>query len=332
MAYTTKDIRNVALGGHADAGKTSLAEAMLMKAGVITRQGRVPENNTVSDFDPDEHDRGHSVDTSILHYDWNGKRINLLDAPGRPEFYGKAIEALAAVETVAIVINASSGIGINARRVWLRAEKMGLGRIIVINKMDHENLEPDTLLAELREAFGERLIPANIPLGHGADFTAVIPTLTLPADIPAEVADEAKEVHEALMEAVIEADDEVLERYLGGEEISPDELSDVVTKAIATGTVVPVLYTSAEKGIGVEELMNFFADAAPSPEGPINRTIYKGAEGEEEIEKNSDSSLSGQVCIGSGAKNVPSPTPTVRPPATPSAGPGPAGSNKGKGS
>ncbi|MEN8149854.1 MAG: elongation factor G [Planctomycetota bacterium] len=295
MAYTTKDIRNVALGGHADAGKTSLAEAMLLKAGVVTRQGRVPEQNTVSDFDPDEHERGHSVDTSILHCDWNGKRINLLDAPGRPEFYGKAIEALAAVETVAIVINASSGIGINARRVWLRAEKMGLGRIIVINKMDHDNLEPDALLAELREAFGDRLIPANLPLGHGAGFTGVVPTLTLPADLPAEVADEAQEVHEALMEAVIEADDDVLERYLGGEEISPEELSAVVVKAIATGTVVPVLYTSAEKNVGVEELMSFLADSAPSPEGPINRTIYQGREGEEEIEKNADSALSGQV-------------------------------------
>jgi len=295
MAYTTKDIRNVSLCGHADAGKTSLAEAMLFKAGVTTRQGRVPEKNTVSDFDPDEQDREHSIDTSILHLDWKGKRINLLDAPGRPEFYGKTIEALAAVETVAIVINASAGIGINARRCWLRAEKLGLGRVIVINKMDHENLDPPTLLAELREAFGERLIPANVPVGHGTGFTGVVPTLVLPGDIPAEVADEAREVHESIMEAVIEADDDMLERYLGGEEIAPDELANVVAKAIATGTVVPVLYTSAEKSVGVDEFMDFLAGSVASPEGPINRTIYQGKEGEEPIEKVSDSPLVGQV-------------------------------------
>jgi elongation factor G len=294
-SYATTDIRNFALCGHGDAGKTSLAEAMLMKAGLLTRQGRVPEGNTVSDFDPDEQERQHSIDTSIMHLDWKGKRFNLLDAPGRPEFFGKTIEALAAVETVAIVINASSGIGINARRVWLEAEAQGLGRIVIVNKMDHENLDPAALLEDLRTAFGERLIPANLPVGHGTSFSGVVPTLVLPSDIPGEVADEAQEVHESIMEAVIEADDDVLERYLGGEEIAPDELSSVVTKAIVTGTVVPVLYTSAEKNIGVEELLDFVATALPSPEGKIHRTIYEGKEGEEEIEKISDSPLAAQV-------------------------------------
>jgi elongation factor G len=294
-AYTTKDIRNVALCGHGDAGKTTLGEAMLFAAKVTTRQGTVGDQCTVSDFDVEEKERGHSIDTSILHLDWKGRHLNLLDTPGRPEFFGQVVGALSAVETAALVVNASSGLGVNTRRCWFEAEKQGIGRIVIINKMDHDNLEPSALLADLRAAFGDRLIPANLPVGHGAAFTGVVPTLTLPADCPADLKDEAESVHESFMEAVIEADDQLLERYLGGEEISPEELSAGVATAIRAGTVVPVLYTCAEKNIGVGDLMDFLTTALPSPEGAIGRTIYAGQEGEEVIEKSADSELVAQV-------------------------------------
>jgi len=294
-AYTTKDIRNVALCGHGDAGKTTLAEAMLFKAGVTKRQGEVTDGTTVSDYDQDERERGHSIDASVLHLDWKGRRLNLLDTPGRPDFVGQMMQALGAVETVAIVVNASSGLGVSSRRAWLEAEEHGLGRVIVVNKMDHENLAPDALLADLRAAFGDRLIPANLPVGHGPDFSGVVPTLPLAGDLPEGMADAAKETHEQIMEAVIEADDEILERYLGGEEISSEELMGVVATAIRTGTVVPVLYTSASKNVGVQELLDFFADALPSPEGAIGRTVHSGAEGEETVERIADSPLLAQA-------------------------------------
>ena len=293
--YSTKDIRNLALCGHGDSGKTTLVEAMLFKAGAVSRLGAVTDGSTVSDYDVEEKERGHSIDTAIVHLDWNGRRLNILDTPGRPDFLGHTLEALLAVETVVIVINASTGIGVNARRIWLEAEKLGLGRIVVVNKMDLENIDADALLADLRAVFGERLIPANIPVGTASDFSGVVPTLVLPDSIPEELADQASIVHESFMEGVIEADDQLLDRYLGGEEIAPDELSAGVAAAISEGTVVPVLYTSAEKGVGVLELLDFLSSALPSPEGTIGRKVFAGDEGEEEIEKSSDSALCAQV-------------------------------------
>jgi elongation factor G len=294
-SYSTKDIRNVAFAGHSDAGKTTLAEALLFAAGATKRQGTVQDGTTVGDYDVEEKERGHSIDTAILHLDRNGRRLNLLDTPGRPDFIGQTLEALNAVETVALVVNAASGLGVNTRRVWLEAERMGLGRVVVVNKMDHENIDVDGLLADLKKSFGDRLIPANLPLGHGPDFKGVVPTLTLPADVPDEVADRAAEVHESFMEAVIEADDQLLERYLGGEEISADELAAGVAVAVREGTVVPVLYASAEKNIGVAELLDFLAGALPSPEGKIGREVLTGAEGDETMEKSSDSAFCAQV-------------------------------------
>ena len=294
-SYETKDIRNVALAGHGDSGKTTLAEALLFAAGMIPRQGVVTDGTTVSDYDSDEKDRGHSIDTAVLHIDWNGRRLNLLDTPGRPEFLGKAFEAMGAVETVAIVVNASSGLGVSSRRAWLEAERLGLGRIVIVNKMDHDNLDPPALLASLREAFGDKLIPADLPIGHGAAFGGVVPTLNPPDDVPPDMADEVAEVHEQIMEAVIEADDQLLERYLGGEEISPDELGNGVATAIRKGTLVPVLYASATKASGVKKLLDFLCRAVPSPEGVINRTVYSGIEGDEVVEKKSDSPFLAQV-------------------------------------
>ncbi|MHC4471297.1 MAG: elongation factor G [Planctomycetota bacterium] len=294
-SYTTKDIRNVVLAGHSDAGKTTLAEALLFAAGATSRQGTVQDGTTVADYDVEEKERGHSIDTAIMHLDRGGRRLNILDTPGRPDFIGHTLEALSAVETVAIVVNASSGLGVNTRRVWLEAERAGLGRIVVVSKMDLENIDLDALLADLRKSFGERIIPANLPLGHGPDFKGVVPTLTLPAEIPPEVADEAAQVHESIMEAVIEADDQLLERYLGGEEISAEELSVGVAAAIREGTVVPLLFVSAEKGVGVIELLDFLAVALPSPEGKIVRGVLDGAEGDEPKEKNADSPFCAQV-------------------------------------
>ncbi|MCU0726736.1 MAG: GTP-binding protein, partial [Planctomycetes bacterium] len=291
-SHKTEDIRNLALCGHSDTGKTTLAEAILFAAGAIPRKGAVNDGNTVADFEVEEKERGHSIDLAVLHADWKGRRINLLDAPGRPDFIGQGIEALSAVETAAIVVNAASGLGVNSRRMWIEAAKANLGRIVIVNKMDAENVDPSALLAKIREAFGDRVIPANLPIGHGPDFKGVVPTLTLPADIPGDMREEAEEVHKSLMEAVIEADDQLLERYLGGEEIAPDELSRGVAKAIRAGTVVPLLHVSAAKDLGVSELLEFIATTLPSPAGVLPR---QGRRKDETVTLSSDGPLCAQV-------------------------------------
>ena len=183
--YRVEDIRNVALVGHGAVGKTSLADTLLFQAKAVDRRGSVDEGSSVSDYDDEEKKRHVSIDTSILFLEYKGKKLNLLDAPGYPDFVGAALEALSAVETAAIVISAPSGIEVNTRRMFTEARRRGLARILVINKMDADNIRFDDLLHTIQESFGKGCVLFDAPIGQGAQFSGVVSVLNPPADPPA---------------------------------------------------------------------------------------------------------------------------------------------------
>ncbi len=255
-----KDFRNVVLLGHGGAGKTSLAESILHKAGVINRLGSIDEKNTVSDFDEEEKNRGHSIYSSLLYFSHAGKTINLIDTPGYPDFIGAALMSIPAADTAVIVINASAGIEINTRKLFAAASSAGKARIIVINKIDAENADLKELLGQIQESFGPQCRPANLP---ASDKNSVIDCIRNKTG-QSPVMDAAK-AHTELLESIIEADDELMESYLAGETIPDEKISDVFVKALMSGTVIPILFTNAKTEVGIPELMNMLALYAPSP-------------------------------------------------------------------
>lgn len=259
MAAIT-DFRNVALLGHGGAGKTSLSEAILHKAGVINRLGSVDEKNTVSDFDDEEKNRGHSIYSSLLYFSHAGKTINLIDTPGYPDFIGAALMSIPAADTAVIVISASAGIEINTRKLFAAASTAGKARIIVINKIDAENADLKELVGQIQESFGPQCRPANLPSSDKKTIVDCIRNKTGQSPVM-----DVAQAHTELLESIIEADDQLMESYLSGETISDEKISEVFVKALVSGTVIPILFTNAKSEIGIAELMDMLALYAPSP-------------------------------------------------------------------
>lgn len=248
------DIRNLGLVGHGAAGKTTLADAMLFKAGAVTRRGSVDDGTSVSDYDDEEHKRKFSIDTSILHCDYQGKDLHILDAPGYPDFVGAALGALNAVENAVIVVNAGHGIEVNTRRMFKGAGERCKARFVVLNKLDAENLDFEALYDQIRQTFGKACVLLNAPLDVGPKLHGVVSVLAggaQPADCPVNLA----EARTQLVEAVAESDDTLTEKYLSEGDLTNDELIAALPKAITAGTVIPVLSTCGKKEIGVPELM-----------------------------------------------------------------------------
>jgi elongation factor G len=272
-------LRNLSLVGHGSTGKTSLTETMLFKAGAIKRRGRVEEGSTVADHDAEEKDRKFSIDSALVHFPWKGKEFQVLDAPGYPDFLGAATATLRAVETAIVVVGAHAGVAVNTRKVWEMAGAEGLARILVVNRIDNENVNIDELLASIRESFGDRCIPVNLPIGQGPSVSGVVSALTPPASAPADVkGGDPAEWRQSFVEAVVEADDAALEKYLGEGTISDEEFQALIPKALVAGKVFPVLFTSAEKDLGVGELLDFLGAYAPSPAEGVHRKAKKGEE------------------------------------------------------
>lgn len=264
--YSTNDIRNIALVGHGSTGKTSLAEAILFNTKQTTRRGSTDEGTSVSDYLPDERERKASLDLAILHAPYKDKEFNLLDAPGYPDFLGGAYEALSVAETAVIVISAPAGIEVNTRIMWEEAEKQGLARVLVINKMDADNVDYDKLFEDIRTNFGNACVPLTLPVGQSGSFSGVVSTWNVPDEVPEGVlGGDPTEINAEMMESVLEADDTVLMKYLEGEEITTEEIQAILPKALVSGTMVPVFCTNAREDIGLTELMDFLADFAPSP-------------------------------------------------------------------
>jgi len=286
---TTESIRNVVLIGNTGTGKTQLAEAMLHKAGMISRLGTPDEGNTVSDVEPEEKERGTSITTSVLHLTHKGVHVNLLDTPGYSDFLGAALRGLSAADTAVLVVSAATGVDIHSRRLFNAATEAGLARMVVVNKADTENVDLTALIGQIREALGPQCRLLTIPVGQGADFKGVVDAFAT-----AESADGLMDVaaaHAELVESIIEADESLMERYLGDEKVGQEELAGAFTKALTTGTLIPVLFTSARQEIGVEELLSHLAESAPNPKQAVVRTARKGTEEDaEEVRLEADPS------------------------------------------
>ena len=258
-------LRNVILLSHSGAGKTSLGEALLFQTKAITRMGRVDDGNTVSDYEAEEAKRTSSVQTSLLPCNWEGSKINVLDTPGYDDFAGEVVSALRVADAAVILVAAPSGAELGTEKGWARCEDGSLPRIFYVNKMDRENADFGRTLQQIQELFGRKCIPFQIPIGSEQSFKGVIDVLNLPDDIPAEVAGEVAAAREQLLEAVAETDDELINKFLEGEEISDDELMGAARRAVISGEVVPVLAGSAVASLGISELLDAIVRFLPSP-------------------------------------------------------------------
>ncbi len=256
----TGDIRNIVLLGHGSSGKTSLAEAILHKTGATNRLGSVDEKSSVCDYYDEEKEHQHSIKSSVVYVQHAGKLINIIDTPGYPDFIGPAIKAIPAAETAVIVIGAAAGIETNTRKMFELTTQANMARLIVINKMDAENVIFHELLKNIRESFGFQCRCANLPAGDRASVIDCIENDT--GDSP--VMDVAQ-AHTELIESVIEADDALMESYLGGEEISSAQIASVFVKALKAGTIIPIVFTNARNEIGITELLDLVAKYTPSP-------------------------------------------------------------------
>jgi elongation factor G len=274
--YRVEDIRNIALVGHRAAGKTSLADALLFKAGAVDRRGSVDEGTSVSDYDEEEHKRKFSIDTAVLHLEHKGKKIHLLDTPGYPEFVGAALGALPAVENALIVIAAPNGIEVNTRRMFTEAGRRGLARMLVINQMDAENIRFEDLLNAIGSTFGKSCVLFNAPLGQGPQFSGVVSVLNPPDKAPAGCPVDLAAARSKLVDAIVECDDDLMEKYLMEGTVSAEELTAVIPKALAAGTVVPIFCTSVKKDVGVAELLDALCNFAVSPTQARQRTAARG--------------------------------------------------------
>jgi elongation factor G len=275
--YSVEQIRNIVFCGHGSAGKTTLVDKILTSTGAVNRLASVDDGTSICDFDEEEKQHKYTIEASVVHVDHGGKHFHLIDTPGYPDFVGQAIGAMRGVDTAAIVINAQSGIEVNTRRVFAEAKKAGLGRIIVLNRMDAENIDFATLVESIQELFGKACALLNVPLGQGADFHGVASTLKPPADTKGALIDPA-EISESLLETIIEVDEAVMERYFEGTTPSEEEIARLVVRAIAQGTLVPMVCVSGKTGVGLPELIEALALCALPPDA-IARTA-KNAAGE----------------------------------------------------
>lgn len=260
--YTTEDIRNIALVGQGGSGKTTLADALLFAAGATTSKGEVARGTTVCDFDPQEKSQQHSLDAAVVSLDHEGKHINLIDTPGYPDFMGRSLSVLPAVETAAVVVDARSGVEMTTRRMMEAASERGLSRLIVVNKIDAEEIDLSGLLDQITETFGSECLPINLPASGG---TAVVDCFFQSSGDAAAFSSVA-EAHTRLIDQVVEVDEELMEIYLEqGEEMDPAELHEPFEKAMREGHLVPVCFTSGESGAGVAEMLNLMARLMPNP-------------------------------------------------------------------
>ena len=263
------NLRNVALLSHSGAGKTSLCETLLFNTKAVTRIGRVEDGNTVSDYEPEEVKRGGSIQTTLISCTWDRYKANFLDTPGYDDFFGEVVSALKVVESAAILLPAPSGVDVGTERSWNLCEDLGLPRVLLINKMDRENASFARTVADIQGSFGNKCVPFQLPLGDAQDFKGLVSVLNPPADVPAEVADELELARERLIEAVAEADDELADKFLEGEELTDEEIIKGAKAGILSGDLVPILVSSATQNIGVEEFLDFVSEFLPSPKEGI---------------------------------------------------------------
>src|SRR3989304_618661 len=279
--YGTEFIRNVALVGHSGSGKTSLAEAFLFNTGVINRLGKVEDGATVSDFEDEERRRTISISTSVIPIEYKDCKINFLDTPGFTDFVGELKSALHVADAAIVVVDAVSGVEVGTELAWQYCDERRLPRIVVINKMDRENANFARALESVQTAFKAKLIPVQLPWGEKHDFKGVIGLLSMKArpgkgeafvDIPAEHKAAAKAARVKLVEAAAEGEDELIEKYLGGEELTQDEVGRGFHKAVLAGAFVPCSVASSTTATGINPILDGIVRYFPAPteEPPVH--------------------------------------------------------------
>jgi elongation factor G len=266
VKHLVENVRDIALVGHRAAGKTSLADALLFEAHAVDRMGSVDDGTSVGDADDEEHKHHFSIDTHVLHADHDGKHLNILDAPGSPDFIGAALEALAAVETAVVVVSAVNGVEMNTRRMFQEAGTLGLSRAIVINKLDADSVDLPSLVESIQAALGKNCVLFNAPDRTGPGMREVYCLLDPQQSIPPNCPIDVPSARSQLIEAVVESDEPLLEKYLTEGTVTLAELEADVSRALAAGTLVPIFCVSAKKDKGVRELLDALSRYGLSPD------------------------------------------------------------------
>jgi elongation factor G len=276
--YSTEDLRNVVVVSHAQSGKTSLCEAMLFDARAVDRLGKVTDGTSNFDFDPEEVKRQITISTSLFSAEWKKKKINILDTPGDPNFAAEVSAALQASDVAILAVDAVDSVKPLTEKVWESIEARGCPRLLAVTKMDRERAAFEKVVADVKEIIGVKPLVLQLPIGKEADFKGIVDLLSMKAvtfegdgrkvaggEVPAELQDEAESRREVLIEDLAEADDELMERYLEGEELSSDDLAGALRKGILDRVFMPVLACSGTRNVGVQPILDLIADACPSP-------------------------------------------------------------------
>ena len=295
MSHKAADrIRNVALIGHRGSGKTSLHEALLFEAGVVNRLGSVEDGTTTSDYEPDEQEREMSIGATVSSFDHDGRKINLIDTPGDPSFIADTVASLRVADAAVVVVNGVMGVEVHTDRLWQRADREGLARLVFVNMLDRERADFFRALESLQNAFGNHVVATEIPIGSEHEIRGVIDLIDMkafvaqgegrgapePQDIPEELQAQAQEYREKLMDEVAENSDELMERYLEGEEIDHDEIVTVLKRGVTDGKIFPVTCGVATKNLGTTRLLEALVEDLPSPamRGPVSALDVDGEE------------------------------------------------------
>jgi elongation factor G len=282
--YRSEDIRNITLVGHAGSGKTTLVEALLEKSGKIGEAGTIERGTTTTDFDPLEKEFQNSLDSAVASLDFEGVHVNLIDTPGFPDFRGPTLTGMAATETTVLVVNAHNGIELSTRRLMRRAKRRQLCRLIVINKIDQEGVNLSELVPVIRQEFGPECLPINLPADNFSTVTDCFFQTEGETDIFS-----LAEAHEAIIDQVVEVNEELMEKYLEGEDLSREELHAAFEQALREGHLVPICFTSALTGAGLGEFLKLCKRLLPNPEEGNPPMIIKGSgEDAEEVEAHPD--------------------------------------------
>lgn len=274
--YQTNEIKNISLLGSSGSGKTTLVEAMLFESGVIKRRGSIAAKNTVSDYFPVEQEYGYSVFSTVLHVEWNNKKLNIIDCPGSDDFIGGAVTALNVTDTAVILLNGQYGVEVGTQNHFRYTERFNKPVIFLVNQLDSDKLDYDNILEQLREAYGSKVVPIQYPINPGPDFNAIIDVLLMKKyswkaeggvptieDIPAEELDKATEMHKALVEAAAENDEELMEKFFEQDSLTEDEMREGIRKGLVSRGMFPVFCVCAGKDMGVRRLMEFLGNVVP---------------------------------------------------------------------
>ena len=274
--YQTNEIKNIALLGSSGSGKTILVEAMLFESGVIKRRGSVAAKNTVSDYFPVEQEYGYSVFSTVLHVEWNNKKLNIIDCPGSDDFVGSTVTALNVTDTAIILLNGQYGVEVGTQNHFRYTEKLNKPVIFLVNQLDNEKCDYDNILEQLKEAYGSKVVPIQYPIATGPGFNALIDVLLMKKyswkpeggaptieDIPAEEKDKAMEMHKALVEAAAENDENLMEKFFEQDSLSEDEMREGIRKGLIARGMFPVFCVCGGKNMGVRRLMEFLGNVVP---------------------------------------------------------------------